>query len=135
MFEIPKILDQIQDYDHMSSLEKWVYFLRYGNKVDDSVIQKLSVEPVFKKALEVVKMVNNDQRIKDAAFARKRHELDLNQSRYEGKQEGRLEGHAEGVQNVMTIMQMLKKGLNPELIQKETGMELEKIFEIQKLMQ
>ena len=109
--------------------------MRYGNKVDDSVIQKLSVEPVFKKALEVVKMVNNDQRIKDASFARMRHEPDLNQSRYEGKQEGRLEGHAEGVQNVMTIMQMLKKGLNPELIQKETGMELEKIFEIQILMQ
>ena len=64
-----------------------------------------------------------------------RHELDLNQSRYEGKQEGRLEGHAEGVRNVMTIMQMLKKGLNLELIQKESGMELEKIFGIQNLMQ
>ena len=96
MMEIPKVINEITSIQTMTHLQKWAYFLKFGNRIDDSIIQAITKENPFDKAMEVVKMVNSDKKTKDAAFARMRYSMDEAQARYEGKTEGKAEGFSEG---------------------------------------
>ena len=145
MMEIPKLLQQISDTRHMTHLQQWAYFLRNGNKINDKTLQHLISDRQFNQAMEVVKMVNNDKRLKDAAFARMRHDMDKAQAQYEGRLEGlaegraegraqgRAEGRAEGFHMVFSILTHLRNHVSTEEIMKITGASMEEIISIQNI--
>ena len=145
MMEIPKLINQISDLQSMTHLQQWAYFLKFGNKVDDAIIHQLTLNRPFDQAMEVVKMVNNDKKLKDAAFARMRHDMDKAQAQYEGRLEGRIEGRnegriegrsegkAEGFHLASSIMSYLRKHASAEEIMLKTGASMEEIIAIQNI--
>ena len=134
MMEIPKLLQQITDVSRMTHLQQWAYFLRNGNKVNDEIIHQLTSNKQFNQAMEVVKMVNNDKKLKDAAFARMRHDMDKAQAQYEGRLEGIAEGKLEGFRIASIIMSYLRNHVSVEEIMKMTGASMEEIISIQNII-
>ena len=145
MMEIPKLISQMTDFEHMTHLQAWAYFLKNGNRIDDVIIHHLTSNRHSRQAMEVVKMVNNDKKLKDAAFARMRHDMDKAQAQYEGKMEGRAQGIAEGrVQGIAegksegfrmasSIMSYLRNHVSAEEIMLKTGASMEEIIAIQNI--
>ena len=90
-------------------------------------------------------MVNNDKKLKDAAFARMRYDMDKAQAQYEGKMEGRAqgiaegraqgiaEGKSEGFRMASSIMSYLRNHVSAEEIMLKTGASMEEIIAIQNI--
>ena len=145
MMEIPKLISQMTDFEHMTHLQAWAYFLKNGNRIDDVITHHLTSNRHFHQAMEVVKMVNNDKKLKDAAFARMRHDMDKAQAQYEGKMEGRAQGIAEGraegrregknegFRMASSIMSYLRNHVSTEEIMLKTGASMEEIIAIQNI--
>ena len=137
MMEIPKLISQMTDFEHMTHLQAWAYFLKNGNRIDDVIIHHLTSNRHSRQAMEVVKMVNNDKKLKDAAFARMRHDMDKAQAQYEGKMEGRAqgiaEGKSEGFRMASSIMSYLRNHVSAEEIMLKTGASMEEIIAIQNI--
>ena len=81
IIELRKGLKMLKDVRDLSLLEKWILFLMcYEEKSENPMIQKLvESEDIFRKAVEVLKVISEDQRIREQAFARSRFEKDMAQ--------------------------------------------------------
>ena len=80
-----------------------------------------------------MRMVNEDEMLKDAAFQRMKDELDRNtRTHYELKQ-AKAEGIAEGLElgKTKVAFEMIKKGLDVQLISEVTGVSIELLKQIQ----
>ncbi len=81
IIELRKGLKITHDFHELSMLEKWILFLMcYEENSENPVIEQLiESEEIFKKAVEVLKVISEDQRIREQAFARNRFEKDMAQ--------------------------------------------------------
>lgn len=81
IIELRKGLKIKSDLNELSMLEKWILFLMcYEEKSENPVIEQLiESEEIFKKAVEVLNVISQDQRIREQAFARNRFAKDMAQ--------------------------------------------------------
>lgn len=138
IIEMKKGLKNLQNrinVSDLSLLEKWILFLMCYEENSENLILKqlIESEEIFRKAVEVLQMISQDDKIREQAFARHRFEKDMAQlmadaerikaeGLIKGREEGRKEGHKEG----------RKEGLKEG---REEGRELEKIAIIRKLIE
>lgn len=87
---------------------------------------------VFKEMAELIKMLNNDKKIRQQCEARFFYECDMASMRAEGKKEGLAEGRAEGREEgqAQIIYMLYQKGYSPEQIAKDTDRQVEEIYKI-----
>ena len=96
--------------DELTMLEKWILFLMtYEEKSENRLLRELiESEEIFRKAEEVLRVISQDERIKEQAYARHKFERDMAQLREDaerikaeglikGREEGHKEGHKEGL--------------------------------------
>ena len=73
-------------------------------------------DEVFRKAVEIMRIVNNDEELKDMAFARMKREMDhitrLDNAKKQGFLEGEIKGKAEGQKQLFEIYRCLKRGFD-----------------------
>ncbi|MBE6107591.1 MAG: hypothetical protein E7192_03020 [Erysipelotrichaceae bacterium] len=81
IIELRKGLKITSEMKELSMLEKWILFLMcYEENSENPVIEQLiESEEIFKKAVEVLKVISEDQRIREQAFARNRFAKDMAQ--------------------------------------------------------
>jgi predicted transposase/invertase (TIGR01784 family) len=151
--------------DELTMLEKWILFLMtYEEKSENRLLRKLiESEEIFRKAEEVLRVISQDERIKEQAYARHKFERDMAQLREdaerikaeglikgreeghkeghkkglaEGRKEGLVEGRKEGLElgKRTMIQNMISNGLPDELIVQITECSLELIEEIKNEM-
>ena len=145
----------------LTMLEKWILFLMtYEEKSENRLLRELiESEEIFRKAEEVLRVISEDERIKEQAYARHKFERDMAQLRADaerikaeglikGREEGREEGHKEGRKEGLaegrkeglelgkrTIIQnMISNGLPDELIVQIAECSLELVEEIKNEM-
>ena len=93
---------------------------------------------VIKEAKKEVEYLTGDEEVKRLAELREKWEMDRNseigQARKEGIEEGKAEGKAEGkIEEKLEIAKnMLKDGMNLEIVMKYTGLSKEKIENLAK---
>jgi len=136
IIEMNKISNKIANYEEMDNLEKWCYFFLNGHKQEDILINKLQEEAVFKKAMEVLKIMNEDEKLRDIAFAREIRIKDEAQLKYEGRQEGFEQGLKQGIEQglhngtLSVAKNMILMGMKVELIQQATGLSTGEILQL-----
>ena len=116
MISLERIVKRIKDIHQMNDLEKWSFFFCYGHEGESEVMKMLLEEERFRKADKIMRKVNQDEELKDAAFQRMKDHMDmvsrmenmmeyakeeglskgLEEGRSQGLEEGRAEGHAKG---------------------------------------
>ena len=79
--------------------------------------------------IEKLKKIKGNRKV----MARYYGEDDMDASYDEGKQDGKLEGRQESLEETAT--KMLKKGLDPKIVQECTNLPLKKIHSIMSLLQ
>ena len=81
IIELRKGLKITSEMKELSMLEKWILFLMcYEENSENPVIEQLiESEEIFKKAVEVLKVISEDQRIREQAFERNRFAKDMAQ--------------------------------------------------------
>ena len=141
MIGLDGVVDSIDDVSQMTDLQKWALFLSCGHQLDHEDVQVLLKEERFRKAEMIMRIVNEDEMLKDAAFQRMKDELDRNtrthyelkQARAQGKAEGIELGKAEGIElgKTKVAFEMIKKGLDVPLISEVTGVSIELLKQIE----
>lgn len=132
ILEMPKHIEGITGIEHMRSNQQWPYFLMNYNRNNQDRLVKILMEryDVFKEADEIMKRLSEDQNLKDAAFAREKMIMDMNQLRHDGFLEGAAKGEAVGLAKGETVG--LAKGETIGLVKGE-ALGLEKAKNIFKL--
>ena len=132
--------------DELTMLEKWILFLMtYEEKSENRLLRELiESEEIFRKAEEVLRVISQDERIKEQAYARHKFERDMAQLRADAeriKAEGLIKGREEGLEmgreleKRTMIQNMLSNGLPDELIVQIAECPLELIEKIKKEIQ
>ena len=101
MISLERIVKEAPDIHQMNDLQKWCTFFCYGHQRDNEVMIQLLKEERFRKADMIMRTVNQDQELKDAAFQRMKDHIDMvtrmeNMMEY-AKKEGHAQGHAQGL--------------------------------------
>ena len=101
MISLERIIKETPDIHKMNDLQKWCTFFCYGHQRDNEVMIQLLKEERFRKADMIMRTVNQDQELKDAAFQRMKDHIDMvtrmeNMMEY-AKKEGHAQGHAQGL--------------------------------------
>lgn len=138
MINLVKIIESITDAQHMTLLQKWAVFLYYGHLSEHELVKVLMKDQVFRKAAEIMRIVNNDEELKDMAFARMKREMDqitrLENAKKQGFLEGKIEGREEGIESerLETIQRLCEVNAGIEIISAATKLSED---EIKKMIQ
>jgi predicted transposase/invertase (TIGR01784 family) len=123
---------KVEQFDNNTrdSLDEWIYFLK-NEKIKENSMAKGLKEAEEK--LNILKMNGEDRRKYDGYVEELRLELSIVESSYGiGKMEGREEGIQEGIKKGIHLVaeNMLKTGVEEEIIIKATGLTLEQLKSI-----
>ncbi len=123
---------KVEQFDNNTrdSLDEWIYFLK-NEKIKENSMAKGLKEAEEK--LNILKMNEEDRRKYDGYVEELRLELSIVESSYGiGKMEGREEGIQEGIKKGIHLVaeNMLKTGVEEEIIIKATGLTLEQLKSI-----
>ncbi len=142
MINVQKIVEKIADESAMSDLEKWCLFLNAGHDLSDERIKRLMEEERFRKAVEIMRLVNEDETLVNGAFQRMKDRLDeitrLENAKEEAKAEGMAEGIAKGRAEAYSASQtsialnLMSLGLDNDAISKAVELSIEKVMELRK---
>jgi predicted transposase/invertase (TIGR01784 family) len=99
-FELPKFdksADEVSD-----ALERWLYFLRYAEKMDTENVPAKLRTPTILRALKELEMVSQDElarvRYEEQLDSKRTYEFNLRMSRQEGEMIGQQKGEIIGQQ-------------------------------------
>ena len=137
MINLERVVEEIDDFRQMNDLQKWCLFFCRGHMFNHEGIQLLMKEERFRKAERIMRDVNQDEMLKDAAFQRMKDELDhftrLSNARKEGRTEGiEIAEARHQKENEQRMIQMIQDGLDEVLIMKYCSCTKEEIIEYQK---
>jgi predicted transposase/invertase (TIGR01784 family) len=137
MINLERVVEEIDDFRQMNDLQKWCLFFCRGHMFNHEGIQLLMKEERFRKAERIMRDVNQDEMLKDAAFQRMKDELDhftrLSNARKEGRTEGiEIAEARHQKENEQRIIQMIQDGLDEVQIMKYCSCTKEEIIEYQK---
>ncbi len=143
--ELEKFVNSLEKIG--SSLEKWSYFLKHGEDLEDDSIPYQLATPEIEQAIKELKVFTKDEIERERYESRRKALMDRNSllaDRYEtglqkglqegkqkGLQEGKQKGLQEGKQEIVT--NALKMGLDIETIATLTGLEANIIEEMKKI--
>ncbi|MBQ7889412.1 MAG: PD-(D/E)XK nuclease family transposase [Erysipelotrichaceae bacterium] len=134
MINLVKIIESITDAQHMTLLQKWAVFLYYGHLSEHELVKVLMKDEVFRKAAEIMRIVNNDEELKDMAFARMKREMDqitrLDNAKKQGFLEGIIEGEVKGQKKTLEIYRCLKQGIDVCEIASLLKMNVQEVIEL-----
>ena len=112
----------------------------YEENSENPILKQLiESEEIFRKAVEVLQMISQDDKIREQAFARHRFEKDMAQLmadaeriKAEGLIKGREEGREEGreLEKIKIIHKMIDAGMNDEFILNFTECSMELLGKI-----
>jgi predicted transposase/invertase (TIGR01784 family) len=138
--ELPKFMASKEKL--MKQLERWTYFLKHGESLDDEKLPESLNTPEIRQAVSELKKFTMDEIERGLYEARLNAVMDEKSKMCdnyltgleEGKQAGLQEGEQIGVQKGKTeaVLNALKIGLDVETIHKITGMSKEEICKLQK---
>jgi predicted transposase/invertase (TIGR01784 family) len=98
VIELPKFEKCITEL--ISSLDKWLYFLRHAAMMDLEALPVPFRDPIFERAFQELKMTTQTDVEREKYEARRKFQLDYNTgmkvARMEGREEGREEGLKQG---------------------------------------
>lgn len=136
--------DQI-NLSEISMLEKWILFLMcYEENSDNPILRQLiENEEIFSKAVEVLQMISQDDKLREQAFARHRFEKDMAQLRADAeriKAEGLIKGFEKGreegreLEKIAIIRNLIDAGMNNEFILNCTECSMELLEKVKNSM-
>ena len=129
MISLERVVDEIEDYTKMTDLQKWCLFLREGHTSEHHGIKILMEEERFRKAAIIMRMVNEDEMLKDAAFQKMKDELDRRTRTHNELKQARAEGLEIGKTEV--AFEMIKRRMDVQFISEVTGVSIELLKQIQ----
>ena len=135
MISIKRVIEKITDFNRMSEFEKWCVFFEYGHDENHTFTQRLLKEDKFRKAVNIMKHVNRDKALKEAAFVKMREEMDQRTRLYNADKEGEQRGLHQGIMETMKVIHLLKQGDSPEIISQQVSLTLTEIKEISRQME
>lgn len=144
IISLERIVEGIKDFSKMTDLQKWCLFFCCGHLSHHEGIQNLLTEERFRKAEMIMREINQDELLKDAAFQKMKDELDrrtrtqnemrrakeegLALGKAEGLALGKVEGKAEA--RIETAIQLIQMGMEDLFIAKAIGFTVEEVREI-----
>lgn len=98
ILEMPKFRKSLNELK--SGLDTWLYFLRFGEKIDAAALPAPLKQPTIVRAVEVLRMLNQTDIERERYEARRKAQLDhdsaVNYARREGETAGRMTGEIIG---------------------------------------
>ena len=121
-----RILDltktEMADENTQKDILQWAGMIKAGSREEmDAIAEE---RQVFGEVAELVKVLNNDKKIREQCEARFFYECDMASMRAEGRAEGRTEGQTE------IIGQFYHNGFSAEKIAEITGKQTEEVYAI-----
>jgi predicted transposase/invertase (TIGR01784 family) len=131
--ELPK-LPAYKNIDELEGVELWAEFLIAGRESNEEKLEKLKLRSdTMKAAVESLETVSADERMREIQRAREKSRLDmlskLDYAKKQGLQQGLQQGLEQGVIN--TAEEMLKLGVDIQIIMRATKLSLDKIRELE----
>ncbi len=130
--ELEKFANSLEEVDN--SLEKWSYFLKHGENLEDAHLPSQLATPEIKDAIKELKMFTKDEIERERYESRRKALMDHNSllaDHYEtGLEKGFQKGEQSGFQK--TVANALYMGLDIEAIATLTGLGLDTIKEMKK---
>jgi predicted transposase/invertase (TIGR01784 family) len=137
--ELAKFLTAAEDLT--TRLERWTYFLKHGEHLDDEALPKTLNSPLIQQAVKETCMFNQNDTERDLYESRRRAMMDQSSIMAEveergfkkGKEEGRQEGEKLGIKKGKeegrqeVVWRCIQQGLDNETIHNLTGMALGEI--------
>ena len=121
-----RILDltkmEMADEDTQKDILQWARMIKAESREEMDAIAE--GRQVFEEVAELVKVLNNDKKIREQCEARFFYECDMASMRAEGRAEGRTEGQTE------IIGQFYHNGFSAEKIAEITGKQTEEVYAI-----
>ena len=121
-----RILDltkmEMADEDTQKDILQWARMIKAESREEMDAIAE--GRQVFEEVAELVKVLNNDKKIREQCEARFFYECDMASIRAEGRAEGRTEGQTE------IIGQFYHNGFSAEKIAEITGKQTEEVYAI-----
>ena len=113
---------EMADENTQKDILQWAGMIKAGSREElDAIAEE---RQVFKEVAELVKVLNNDKKIREQCEARFFYECDMASMRAEGRAEGRTEGQTE------IIGQFYHNGFSAEKIAEITGKQTEEVYAI-----
>lgn len=110
---------EMADEDTQKDILQWARMIKAGSREKlDAIAEE---RQVFKEVAELIKVLNNDKKIREQCEARFFYACDMASMRAEGREEGRAEGQTE------IIGQLYNNGFSAEKIAEITGRKTEEI--------
>lgn len=101
---------EMADEDTQKDILQWARMIKAGSREKlDAIAEE---RQVFKEVAELIKVLNNDKKIREQCEARFFYECDMASMRAEGREEGRAEGQTE------IIGQLYNNGFSAEKLQR-----------------
>jgi len=127
--ELPK-LPENKNIDELEGEELWIQFLKAGREGNEEKLEMLKMRSdTMKTAVESLETVSADERIRELQRAREKSRLDMVSKLDYAKKQGIQEGVQQGIIN--TAEEMLKLGVDIQIIIKATKLSVDKIKEIE----
>lgn len=139
--ELPK-LPEDKNIDELEGVELWAEFLIAGRESNEEKLEKLKLRSdTMKTAVESLETVSADERMREIQRAREKSRLDmlskLDYAKKQGVQQGLAQGLEQGLERglqqgiINTAEEMLKLGVDIQIIIKATKLSLDKIKELE----
>lgn len=122
--EVPKLEGRPR-----SEIEKWLYFLEYGDKEDETVRVLVNENTMMQAAKRRYEYFIADERARIAYQQRSKFLHDQANYIYTARKEGISEGEKKHA--VTTARKLLKKGMSPAETAEITGLNLEEVEKLQ----
>ena len=132
MISLKRIVSEIKDYAQMNDLQKWAVFFLHAHEEDHEGMKELLKEDKFRKGHEIMKMINNDEELRNGAFQRRKDEMDANARIHWVKQHALKEGMEKGTHltKTRTAFNLMKLGLDDFSISKAVELSLYEVDEL-----
>ena len=132
MISLKRIASEIKDYAQMSDLQKWAVFFLHAHEEDHEGMKELLKEERFRKGHEIMKMINNDEELRNGAFQRRKDEMDANARIHWVKEDALKEGVEKGTHltKIKSAMKMIQKGMDDLLICELIDLTLDEVEEL-----
>jgi len=109
LFQLPRFTKSAQELSN--SLDVWLYFLRYAEKIDTEELPVGLDFPLVHRAMEELKMLAQNDQERELYESRRKAQLDRNSLLNAERREGRHEGVLEGLRK--TILHLGRKRFGP----------------------
>ncbi len=124
MISLKKITGEIKNYVQTNDLQKWAVFFLHAHEEDHEGMKELLKEEKFRKGHEIMKMINNDEELRNGAFQRRKDEMDANARVHWVKE------HSIHLTKIKTAMKMIQKEMDDMLICELLDLTLDEVEEL-----